>query len=84
MQDGLLQCMLDMKFIQSIEDTENAKTIIDFIIGLAKWMKLPVIAEGVENQEQLGILKAMDCDYVQGYLFAKPMPEEEFGGKYLV
>lgn len=75
---------LDMKFIQSIEDTENAKTIIDFIIGLAKWMKLPVIAEGVENQEQLGILKAMDCDYVQGYLFAKPMPEEEFGGKYLV
>ena len=48
-----------------------------------KWMKLGVIAEGVENKEQLELLKSLDCDYVQGYLFAKPMPQQEFEAKYL-
>lgn len=69
---------LDMKFIQEIENSLNAKTIIEYTIGLAKWLNLPVIAEGVETEEQLELLKQLKCNYVQGYIFAKPMREEEF------
>ncbi len=69
---------LDMKFIQAIENSTNAKTIIEYTIGLAKWMNLPVIAEGVETEEQLRLLKNLECNYVQGYIFAKPMPENKF------
>lgn len=69
---------LDMNFIQAIEDSTSAKTIIEYTIGLAKWMNLPVVAEGVETDEQLELLRKLECNYVQGYVFAKPMPEKEF------
>lgn len=69
---------LDMKFIQDIENSTNAKTIIEYTIGLAKWMNLPVVAEGVETDDQLALLRTLECNYVQGYIFAKPLPEEQF------
>lgn len=47
-------------------------------MGLARWMDLRVVAEGVETREQLERLKEIGCDYVQGYYFARPMPSEEF------
>jgi EAL domain-containing protein (putative c-di-GMP-specific phosphodiesterase class I) len=69
---------LDMKFVQSNTDTGSEKSIINFIIDLAKWMHLSVTAEGAETKEQVERLLAMDCDAVQGYYFSKPIPEADF------
>ncbi|WP_087065159.1 EAL domain-containing protein [Intestinibacillus massiliensis] len=69
---------LDMKFIQSETAKPNSQGILQFIINLARWMHLNVVAEGVETKEQLCRLAEIGCDYVQGYYFAKPMPVAEF------
>lgn len=69
---------LDMKFIQSETAKPVSQGILKFIISLARWMNLSVVAEGVETKEQLDRLRDIGCDYVQGYYFAKPMPCGEF------
>ncbi len=68
---------LDMGFVQGDMGT-NSNNILSFIIGLAKWMDYAVVAEGIETEEQIQMLRNMDCNFVQGYYYAKPMPEEEF------
>ncbi len=65
---------LDMKFIQSETAKPVDQGILRFIVSLARWMNLSVVAEGVETREQLERLREIGCDYVQGYLFARPMP----------
>lgn len=69
---------LDMKFIQSETAKPVDQGILRFIVGLARWMNLSVVAEGVETREQLERLREIGCDYVQGYFFAKPMPGNQF------
>lgn len=69
---------LDMKFVQNYSEGNNTRSIMSFVIGLAKWMNLYVIAEGVETKEQLDLLRGMDCNLGQGYYFSKPLSEEEF------
>ena len=69
---------LDMKFIQSETAKPLEHGILQFVIDLARRMHLSVVAEGVETREQLERLLEVDCDYVQGYYFARPMPAEEF------
>lgn len=69
---------LDMKFIQSETAKPVNQGILRFIMALARWMNLSVVAEGVETIEQLDRLKEIGCDCVQGYYFAKPMPVPEF------
>ncbi len=69
---------LDMNFVRQIDKSEANTLIVDAIIQLAKRMELLVIAEGVEEERQALMLKDMNCDMIQGYYYAKPMPEEEF------
>lgn len=69
---------MDMRFIQKSANRDTSKSIMGFVISLGKWMHLDVIVEGVETKSQLDMLKGMDCKYVQGYYFAKPMPKEKF------
>lgn len=69
---------LDMKFIQSETAGTVNQGILRFIIDLAQWMKLGVVAEGVETKEQVQNLRDVGCDYVQGYYFARPMPVKDF------
>lgn len=69
---------LDMKFIRSETAKPVNQGILRFIMELARWMKLKVVAEGVETEEQLERLRQIGCDYAQGYYFAKPMPCGEF------
>ena len=69
---------LDMKFIQSETAKPLEHGILQFVIDLARRMHLSVVAEGVETREQLNRLMEVDCDYVQGYYFARPMPPEDF------
>lgn len=69
---------LDMKFIQNETAKQGGRGILFFIVGLARWMNLNVVAEGVETWEQLEHLRKIGCDYVQGYYFARPMQVKEF------
>lgn len=69
---------LDMKFVQNNTTGDDEKTIINFVIDLAKWMNLTITAEGTETREQVERLKMMNCDATQGYYFARPMPESDF------
>lgn len=68
---------LDMGFVQG-DLSMNSNNILSFIISLAKWMDYAVVAEGIETEEQIQMLRNMDCNFVQGYYYAKPMPPEEF------
>lgn len=70
---------LDMKFIQNETAKPMNQGILRFIMELARFMGLSVVAEGVETKEQLERLREIGCDYVQGYYFAKPMSSGNFG-----
>ena len=69
---------LDMKFIRTAFSERKDTRMIELIIDIAEYLKVPVIAEGVETEEQLTTLKALGCDIVQGYYFSRPVPAEEF------
>lgn len=68
---------IDRSFTQVMLDDPSITTLVSTIITLAHSMKLKVIAEGVELEEQAKILRLLRCDQMQGYLFSKPLPLEE-------
>ncbi|WP_353096157.1 EAL domain-containing protein [Tissierella praeacuta] len=68
---------IDRSFIWDIEKNQKNKMIANTIMVLAKQLELKVTAEGVENIEQLEILKEMGCDTAQGYYFSKPVSKEK-------
>jgi diguanylate cyclase (GGDEF)-like protein len=70
---------IDQSFITEVPTSEDAITITSSIIAMAHAFKVNVIAEGVENEQQLFMLRSQKCDSVQGFYFAQPMPPEEFG-----
>lgn len=67
---------IDKSFVDRIG--KNEKNMVDYILTMAKELKLTTIAEGVETKEQKDYLLEKGCDIIQGYYYAKPMPEEEF------
>lgn len=69
---------LDMRFVQNETAKATDQSILSDIISMAHRMKLSVVAEGVENLEQMNRLREMGCDYVQGYYIARPIPAAEF------
>jgi diguanylate cyclase (GGDEF)-like protein len=68
---------LDKSFVQSIDTDELAYRLVKAMIGVAQGLGLTVVAEGVETQEQRASLIAAGCPYMQGYLFAHPLPADE-------
>ena len=69
---------LDMSFVRSAFGETRDMRMIELIIDIADYLHVPVVAEGVETEEQYLVLKAMGCDLVQGYYFSKPVPPEAF------
>lgn len=69
---------LDLQFIRTAFLEHKDTRLLEAVIGLAKSLGLPTIAEGVETAEQMLALRGMGCDIVQGYYFSKPLPAEEF------
>ena len=69
---------LDMQFIRTAFRGNKDTRLLEAVIGLAKSLVLPTIAEGVETEEQMLTLKTMGCDFVQGYYFSRPLPAAEF------
>lgn len=69
---------LDMLFLSEKTGSNRGGTIISSVVRMAKWLSMPVIAEGVETVSQADFLTSIGCDYIQGYLYSKPIPEKEF------
>ncbi|MEG1683869.1 MAG: EAL domain-containing protein, partial [Oscillospiraceae bacterium] len=69
---------IDMKFLEGFECGGRVGTVLISVLRMAKWLNLPVIAEGVETEEQLAFLRSAGCDLIQGFCFARPMAMEEF------
>ena len=69
---------LDMKFIQGEAAKPDDRSILPFVVGLARWLNLRVVAEGIETREQARRLREIGCDYAQGYYFARPLPCAEY------
>ena len=69
---------LDMSFVRSAFGENRDVRMIELIIDIADYLHVPVVAEGVETEEQYLVLKAMGCDLVQGYYFSKPVPPADF------
>ena len=71
---------LDMKFIRTAFEKQNDTRMISIVIDIADYLRVPVIAEGVETEEQYLELKKLGCAIIQGYYFSKPVPADEFEG----
>ena len=69
---------MDMRFIRNIESSETDMRLVKLILDIAGYLKLRVVAEGVETAGQLSLLKEAGCGLVQGFYFSKPLPPEEF------
>lgn len=69
---------LDAEFFRGEDDENRGEVIVGEAITLAKKLNMRIVAEGIETREQVDSLARMDCDLIQGYYFAKPMPISEF------
>lgn len=69
---------LDKKFMDNMMASDKGKLILEHMVSMARELGLGLLAEGVETKEQVDLLEKIGCDNVQGYYFARPMPQEEF------
>jgi diguanylate cyclase (GGDEF)-like protein len=69
---------IDMNFLRSFETNKKTRVILGTIVNMAKELGIHTVAEGVETQEQYDFLRRIGCEKLQGYLFGKPKPREEF------
>jgi diguanylate cyclase (GGDEF)-like protein/PAS domain S-box-containing protein len=69
---------IDRAFISNLERNEQSAAIVRAVIGLGRGLNLPVVAEGVESEDQLAFLSREACDEVQGYLIGRPGPIEGY------
>jgi len=74
---------IDRSFIADMILGPDGLSLVSIIINLAHSLKLRVVAEGVETDEQSRLLQLLSCDEMQGYFFSKPLPAELFEQKYL-
>ena len=69
---------IDRSFVTTMCDSQRSQHLVETIITLAHRFGMTVVAEGVETEEQLALLKQMNCDIVQGYLVSKPISHDKF------
>ena len=73
---------IDADFFRGADVEERGLLIVSEVIALAKKLNMKIVAEGIESKEQVDFLMEQECDLIQGYFYAKPMPVEEFAEKY--
>jgi diguanylate cyclase (GGDEF)-like protein/PAS domain S-box-containing protein len=69
---------IDQSFVRQISTTPGDVNIVTAVIGMGQSLKLRVVAEGVETQEELSFLQAHSCEEAQGYFFSRPVPAQKF------
>ena len=69
---------MDMKFVRNMLKDEKSFKLCDLVMDISRFLDVPVVAEGVEEQAQVDNLKEMGCEIIQGYYFSKPLPANEF------
>ena len=67
-----------MEFIRSIGKNPKIESVLRTIISMAHELGIKVIAEGAETDEQVNFLKSVNCDFIQGYYYSKPVPQDVF------
>lgn len=83
LKDLPIDCLkIDRSFVQNIKKHNDQEPLVDMIISMARYLKLKVIAEGIETDEQLNYLQAQECEMVQGYLISKPIDFNELMENY--
>lgn len=68
---------IDKSFVTSMLENEKSYKLVETIMSIARTMEMNVVAEGIETQEQQEVLIRLGCDYLQGYLFSRPLPAEQ-------
>ena len=74
---------IDRSFVTDMTTGPQGLALVSTIISLAHSLTLKVVAEGVETEEQSRLLRLLDCDEMQGFLFSKPVPREIFEARFL-
>ena len=74
---------MDKAFIQNLGTDEKDVHLVQLILDIAKTLNVPVVAEGVETEDQMKMLKELGCALVQGYFFSHPIPPDQFGREIL-
>ncbi len=69
---------IDTKFLEGFELGGKVGTVVTSVIRMAKWLGIPVVAEGVETREQVDFLHSLGCETIQGYYYSRPIPREEY------
>ena len=72
---------IDKKLIDEIDNSDKAGSVVISIIRMARWLGMKVVAEGIEKCSQANLLRTIGCDYLQGYLYSKPVDVETFLSK---
>jgi EAL domain-containing protein (putative c-di-GMP-specific phosphodiesterase class I) len=69
---------IDQSFVRDVATNADDATIVGTIIHMGRSLKMDVVAEGVETEDQLNFLQTLDCTYVQGLLFGDPMSSDNY------
>lgn len=69
---------IDMRFLESNSNSERGGNILESIVRMTRWLNMSVIAEGVETKTQADYLCSIGCQNIQGYLYSKPIPADDF------
>ena len=69
---------MDMKFVSNMLKDEKSLKLCELVMDISRFLDVPVVAEGVEEQAQFDRLKSMGCEIIQGYYFSKPLPADQF------
>ncbi len=69
---------VDSKFLEGFEYGGKVGTVITAVLRMAKWLGIPVVAEGVETKAQVDFLRTLGCEMIQGYYYSRPIPRDEY------
>jgi EAL domain-containing protein (putative c-di-GMP-specific phosphodiesterase class I) len=74
---------MDIAFIRNIEHNPKDLRLVELVVDIARYLNVPVVAEGVETEGQIRLLRKEGCDIVQGYYFSRPLPAADFENNIL-